>query len=213
MRRIFLVRHGESEGNVDKNVYKTVGDHEVKLTERGHRQAKEAAAFLANTLDYDSTRLWVSPYTRARETASHIMVHASQHLVDDGWKENIRLCEQQFGLLNGIPDGSVEDYYPDVHKEYGRSGKFYARPPGGESRFDVAVRVHSMFGTLHRDCDRHGIEDVVVVCHGTTMRAFVMEWLHLPVEWFLREPNPKNCSIRLIENGKDKEYVFEGGTP
>lgn len=234
MNRIFLVRHGESEGNVDKSRYRVKGDHEIELTERGTLQAREAGKFLVNyyedlaaqqTIRVGQVRLWTSPYTRARQTSQGIVDvlqdQGRESLLRDKpgdkfstyWRENIRLSEQQFGLLNGIADESVVDHYPDVHDDYERAGKFYARPPGGESRFDVAIRVHQMFGTLHRDCERHGIEDVIVVCHGTTLRAFVMEWLHLPVEWFLEEPNPSNCAIRLLEKGEDKGYIFGGGTP
>ena len=231
MNRIFLVRHGESEGNVDQARYKVKGDHKIELTERGRRQAHAAGQFLADYYSSSrlgvpgSVRLWTSPYTRARQTSAGIVnaleEHGSLDLLRDKpgdkfttyWRENIRLAEQQFGLLNGIASESVADHYPDVHDEYQRAGKFYARPPGGESRYDVAIRVHQMFGTLHRDSDRHGIKDVIVVCHGVTMRAFVMEWLHLPVEWFLSEPNPTNCSIRLIHGGIDQGYIYPGGTP
>ena len=59
------------------------------------------------------------------------------------------------------------------------------------------------------------VRNVFVVSHGTTIRAFVMMWLHKEVEWFENEPNPANCSIRLIgrdDNGRfeDKGYLFDG---
>lgn len=38
-----------------------------------------------------------------------------------------------------------------------------------------------------------------------------MRWLHLPFEWIEKEPNPKNCAVRLIEDGKDKGYIWEPG--
>src|SRR3954467_516632 len=40
-RRIVLVRHGESTGNVDDTVYEREPDHALALTERGWRQAQE----------------------------------------------------------------------------------------------------------------------------------------------------------------------------
>ena len=83
----------------------------------------------------------------------------------------------------------------------------------GENRFQVAQRVHQAFGTFHRDADRHGIQDLIIVSHGVTLRAFVLMWLHLPVEWIETEPNPANCSIRLIEEGEDKGYIFPGFEP
>jgi 2,3-bisphosphoglycerate-dependent phosphoglycerate mutase len=79
--------------------------------------------------------------------------------------------------------------------------------PLGESRFDVACRVHQAFGTFHRDADKHGIDTIVVVCHGVTLRAFVMMWCHYSYEWFEREPNPANGAVRWLCDGEDREYI------
>ncbi len=49
-----------------------------------------------------------------------------------------------------------------------------------------------------------------MICHGVTLRAFVMMWCHLPPEWFEAEKNPFNCAIRVIDSGEDKGYLFEG---
>ena len=48
--------------------------------------------------------------------------------------------------------------------------------PLGESRFDVAIRVHEAFGTFHRDAERNGVRNIIIICHGVTLRAFVMMW-------------------------------------
>ena len=85
--------------------------------------------------------------------------------------------------------------------------------PLGESRFDVAVRIHQAFSTFHRDSDRSGIRNIIVICHGVALRAFAMQWLHLPFEWFEVQPNPKNCAIYHIQK-KDHQfsgsYIFNG---
>jgi 2,3-bisphosphoglycerate-dependent phosphoglycerate mutase len=78
----------------------------------------------------------------------------------------------------------------------------------GESRFDVATRVHQSFGTFHRDATRHGINHLIVVCHGTTMRAFVMMWMHYPVSWFEAEHNPPNCAARLLSDDADVGLIY-----
>ena len=111
-------------------------------------------------------------------------------------------------------DDELPKKYPNEHEHYAKQeafeGRFWARMPLGESRFDVATRVHQAFGTFHRDNDDHGISNIIVVCHGVTLRAFTMMWLHRTPEWFEAEPNPKNCAVRLIEHGEDKGYVFPG---
>lgn len=86
--------------------------------------------------------------------------------------------------------------------------------PGGESRVDVALRLHhGFFGTAQRDFDRHNINTVVVVAHGTVNRAFTTMWCHHNWEFLEKEPNPNNCSVRLLEDGKDQGYVFDGFPP
>ena len=216
--RILLVRHGESLGNVDPRVHLTTADHAVPLSERGAKQAHRAgeviAAHCAESFG-DSrphVRLWVSPYLRTRQTADGVAQAAEPWITDR--VEHILLCEQQFGLFDGVPDEELPERFPREHAYYNMQcsfgGKFWARMPQGESRFDVAKRIHQAFGTFHRDAEEHGIRTIVVICHGVTLRAFVMMWCHLSPEWFEEEPNPHNCAVRLIEDGRDRGYLFEG---
>jgi 2,3-bisphosphoglycerate-dependent phosphoglycerate mutase len=218
--RILLVRHGESLGNVDPRIHATTADHAVPLSDRGVDQAREAGRAIA---DYYASaigeakphvRLWVSPYKRTRQTADAILEHAEPYVTDR--REHIMLCEQQFGLFDGVPDGDLPKRFPSEYEYYAMvcsfGGKFWARMPQGESRFDVAKRIHQAFGTFHRDAEQQGIRELVVICHGVTLRAFVMMWCHLSPEWFEAEPNPANCAIRVIDGHDDRGYLF-GGFP
>lgn len=227
--KILLVRHGQSATNVDKSVHHKIADHAVPLSPTGVDQARSAGKFLRDylrkldaTWDDEPTttlagRLWVSPYRRTRQTADEIENVIKERFSDgfySGRREHIMLCEQQFGLFDGYRDDELEAKFPAEHAHYKKceeqEGRFWARMPLGESRFDVAVRVHQAFGTFKRDEEKHEIRRIVVVCHGATIRAFVMQWLHLPYEWFEKEPNPANCSVRLIEDDHDRGYIFPG---
>lgn len=251
--KIYLIRHGQSAGNVDKDIHNTMADHAIPLSALGKAQAFRAGQFFGELFhknygtdedvaqkigtmlkldDLDaakiiaehaaSIRVWLSPYQRTRQTADGIFQGLNDYQQQVGEsinvymdrRENIRLCEQQFGLFDGIPDEELPIRYPDEHAHYKKcedqEGRFWARMPLGESRFDVANRVHESFGTFHRDSERHGINTIIVVCHGVTLRAFVMQWLHLTPEWFDAEPNPGNCDIRLIDGGKDEGYIYRG---
>lgn len=123
------------------------------------------------------------------------------------------LHEQQFGIFDGLSDEERKELYPAETEHYEKckkfEGKVWAKFPMGESRMDTARRLHQAFGTFHRDAEKHGIENIVVVGHGTTNRCFMMEWLHYTPEWLEKEPNPTNCSVRLIENGEDEGYIFD----
>ena len=186
---------------------------------------------------FPKVRLWHSPYKRTRQTAAGIMETCvlprdlSIELRPKGmtgaewegrnkgesflWdqREHLLLHEQQFGVFDGLSDEEREKYYPREQAYYEKckkfEGKMWPKMPQGESRADVCMRVHQAFGTFHRDVARHGIENIVVVGHGTTNRAFLQMWLHKPWEWMHQEPNPTNCSVRLIDNGVDKGYIFD----
>lgn len=216
MKRIYLVRHGESEGNLDTTLYRNKADHAIKLSPKGIGQAMTAGIKLNKELltlptiiNFDRTRkennkkirVWASPYTRTRQTAEEMLRYIT---VPYEYKESILLVEQQFGLFDGLSDEQMMEKYPNEKLHYDKcsshEGRFWARMPLGESRFDVCCRTHQFFGTLHRDLRDNDVDTVVIVSHGVTIRAFIQEYLNLPYEWVDANSNPENCSIQLIEN-------------
>lgn len=235
VKRVFLIRHGQSQANVDKNLNKEIADHMIELTPAGREQAAAAGKFLSKYIEenlgmygplgklmkkvglrpgvsYPRIRMWHSPYERARQTAKIVFDRCDLWLTDK--KEHLLLTEQRFGIFDGLSDEERAEKFPEYEQNYRKAkeanGKMWPKMPLGDSRMDVCQRVHQAFGTFHRDAQRHNIENIVVVGHGTTNRAFTHMWMHYPVEWMSSEPNPKNCSIRLLENGEDKGYIFEG---
>jgi 2,3-bisphosphoglycerate-dependent phosphoglycerate mutase len=212
--RILLVRHGQTPANLDKSFYLQTADHKVPLSLLGHDQARAAGAFVRGFMKDrcpgETARLWMSPYDRTRQTAAAIMETAGDVIRDA--KEHPNLVEQQYGLFDGIDDDEIKNVHPEAFTHYDRAvkqdGKYWGRPPMGESRFDVGLRVHAAFGTFHRDAERHGISNLVIVTHGVTLRAFIHRWLDLPYEWVDNQKNPPNCSVHLIENGSYDGIVF-----
>jgi broad specificity phosphatase PhoE len=218
MKNIYLVRHGQSLANIDKAIHAEKPDHAIPLSPLGEQQATAAGHALYDLMVKDGanaetrTRIWTSPYKRTRDTADLLQAGLAPHFPKMDRREHIMLCEQQFGLFDGIPDADLPTRFPEEHAHYALAekfeGRFWARMPMGESRFDVALRVHQAFGSFHRDADRHGVENIIVVCHGVTMRAFVMQWRHLPYEWFEAQKNPGNCDIYHLGATEDDDRGF-----
>jgi len=220
--RILLVRHAQSLANVDKSILTKMADHVIDISEEGRQQAREAGKQIRQyyeglmaTGEFQKgshVRLWCSPYKRTRETAKIIQEETGQIVTD--MRENIFFGEQQFGLFEGVPLDQISTKYPQEYEHFQKciafGGRFWARMPLGESRFDVAKRVYDSFGTFHRDAENHSITDLIIVTHGVAMRAFVMMWLHLTPEWFETEPNPNNCAVRLLDSTRDGGYIFDG---
>ena len=117
---IYLVRHGESISNINKQIHKTTADHQIPLSPNGVCHAKMAGILIAQHLEqgaipYFHVRLWTSPYQRTRQTADE--VEKKLH----GWvkdrREHVLLCEQQFGLFDGLTDEELTTRYPDERHE------------------------------------------------------------------------------------------------
>lgn len=199
---VLLVRHAQSLANVDMKYYTTHADYSIPLSELGLHQAAESGRQIAafyrkrHGLVSDAPpppgwhcRIWTSPYVRARQTSKLLMENA------DGWitdiSENVMLVEQNFGLFEGVDwySGELDDKYPNELHHYQKAaafgGRYFAQIPLGESRFQVCLRVSQCFPTIHRDVARCNIKNVIVVSHGTTLRAFTMMWLRLLPEWYV----------------------------
>lgn len=213
--KIFLIRHGESMQNTKENYELKLPDHKVYLTEKGKNQASEAGTFLKqyindNDIDISKATIWVSPYTRTRQTASII----NEVLDIKDVKEDITLIEQRYGLFSDNPLEECKRKYPNEFELYDRyyqnDGKFYARLPQGENPYDVALRMKQFIETIFRDMNE-GKDTLFIVSHGTTIKAFILDWFHYSPEWFNSEPNLDNCAIELIDkdcNGSRKEYIY-----
>lgn len=174
-KNLFLVRHGQSEGNLVRKQFEESGNesffsdeflglHEsqYKLTELGVEQAKKAGDWFRknNFLTFD--RMVVSNNVRAMQTAAHL------NISDARWMIDFNLRERDGGLFNTIPPSKKDTDYAD-HQKFYNTQPFLFRPPQGESIADVCQRIKIVLDTLARECDE---KDVVIVCHGHVMRTF-----------------------------------------
>lgn len=228
MHKIYLVRHGLSESNLDVSVNKRKPDHAIELDDRGRIQAIMAGdALLADIMANHTAeasgkplrvRFYVSPYIRTRQTALGLMKAFSAQDIPFEQREVGELREQSFGLFDGLSDDELREVYPRERAHYEKhtkfEGEYFATMPMGESRALVADRVRGAFGTIMRnmECD-NPVTHSVVVSHGVTLRCFRQAWFYRDWQWVEAEPNPNNCSIMLIEGsrGQWQERLLSDG--
>lgn len=201
--RIILVRHGQSEGNVNKAIYREKPDYAVHLTELGRKQSHDVGKKLNQLIGpYERVKFYVSPMWRTRETALEIKKWFMQRQLDKMY-EDPRLREQELGLQGG------KSFTVGFEKERDDYGNFYWQFPGGESAADVYDRISDFLNTLWRDFQKDNFpENVIIVTHGTAMRIFLMRWFHYSVEKFESIKNPKNCGTFIIEKESDGEHYW-----
>jgi len=211
---IYLVRHGESQANVDKTLHLKLPDHEIALSSRGQEQAKEAGRNLSKELVRNipsSITLWNSPYRRTRETSNFIIDNLNEDYKNIiTRRESIYFCEQNFGVFDGLEDDEIEKEFPKEFKTWNLckkfNGKFFARFPSGESPLDTAVRVAIGFNQI-KDFHSQGIH--IVVAHGTVIKLFEMMWFNHSPEWFYEAKTIGNCGIQVIKDNIEWN-VFPG---
>ena len=177
--RVWLVRHGQSQGNVARDAADEVGAHEIDIEMRdvdvplsglGEQQAEAAGRwFAALPRDERPEIILSSSYVRARQTAKII---CDQGALAGGSARTIideRLREREFGIFDRLTTAGIRHRFPEEAAHRRRLGKFYHRPPGGESWADVILRLRSMLNTINlQHCDKR----VLIVCHQVVVLCF-----------------------------------------
>lgn len=198
-KRIILIRHGESQANVNKYLFGSVPDYTIELTDFGREQAKEAGKRLKELVQDESLYFYVSPFWRARSTFEGVASAFPRNQFE--YSEEPRLREQEWGYLRCNED------FDKICRERREYGTFYYRIPGGEAGSDVYDRMNDLLGSLYRDfSDKDYPLNCVLVTHGLTIRLFIMRFFHLTVEEFELMIAPKNCDLVVLELQDDGHY-------
>ncbi len=202
--RLWLVRHGQSAGNVARDRAHAAGEHrigidvrdvDVPLSELGCAQADALGRWFARGEGQGRPDVILcSPYVRARETARRFRDAggADPH-------ENIcadeRLREKEFGVLDGLTTAGIHALQPDQAEFRRLLGKFYHRPPGGESWCDVIFRLRSLMDTVSL---HYAGREVIVFAHQVVVLCLRYIIENLSEEEILaidRSGDVANCSV------------------
>lgn len=198
-QQLILIRHAHSQRNLSKETAHKLApvwtdfalrNQDSPLTAQGVEQALATGRHLSTHPPFDV--IITSPYLRTRQTAERIVSTLGYELpivIEE------RIREIEFGILDGLTLIGIRETYPAELERRKKEGKYWYRPPGGESRPDVALRVHSFLGTLTRE---YAKARVLIVCHSVVVLIFrrLLERWHeeqyLEVE---KEQDVKNCSL------------------
>jgi broad specificity phosphatase PhoE len=171
---ITLVRHGQSVANVAEEQAFASGAHElglalrdadVELSALGRRQASALSEWVGTAPAlWRPTVVFTSPYRRTLQTAEPTLsAFGLAPLMDE------RLRERDLGIFDGVTLAGMLANFPAEAERRARLGKFYYRPPGGESWADVVLRVRSFMSDLRSACAG---ERPWLVTHAATIMAF-----------------------------------------
>lgn len=204
---LWLIRHGESSGNRAQEEAEAEGravielaqrDMDVPLSELGRRQAASVGRWIGQMDAREHpTAVLCSPYVRAEQTADIALRAAGLDHLPRITDERLR--EREFGVLDGLTHRGIRERFPEEADRRARIGKFYHRPPGGESWADVIKRLRDVIHEIGRD---YPGERVLVVGHQVVVLLFRYVLEHLNEEQILKLDKAEeiaNCSLTRFE--------------
>lgn len=174
LEELWLVRHGESMGNIAATRAEIEGreaislewrDADVPLSDTGVDQAVALGMRLC-TIDPAPQIAWVSPYVRAQQTFA--LAVADGPAIGAVFADD-RLRDRELGILDLLTRKGVAARHPEEAERRAHLGKYYHRPPGGESWADVALRLRSFL----RDAADSPATAGLVVAHDAVVMLLI----------------------------------------
>ena len=201
---LWIIRHGQSAGNVARDHAEANGldlidiafrDIDVPLSDLGHDQSAALGAWFGRLPpDEQPEVVLCSPYIRAQQTAKLMVEHARLN-GNAVMRLDERLREKEFGILDRLTKHGIARKYPELNEQRGHVGKFYFRPPGGESWCDVVLRLRSLTEMVTRE---YAGRRVLVVAHQVIVNCMRYLLEHMDEAQILaidRQGDVPNCAV------------------
>ncbi|NOU11761.1 MAG: 2,3-bisphosphoglycerate-dependent phosphoglycerate mutase [Nitrospira sp.] len=194
MARLVLLRHGESQWNLENRF---TGWVDVPLSPKGIEEAKQAGEKLRGLTFH---RAFTSVLTRANETLRLVLEAIGQTTIPI--EKDKALNERMYGDLQGLNKAETAKKYGDAQVKIWRRS-YDVKPPGGESLKDTAERALPYYEKMIKPCLVKG-ETIIIAAHGNSLRALVMELDQLSKEEVLELNIPTGVPLlyELDDSGK-----------
>ena len=194
MARLILLRHGESQWNLENRF---TGWVDVPLSPRGIQEAKNAGEKLRS---FTFNRAFTSVLTRAIETLRLVLEAIGQTNIPI--EKDKALNERMYGELQGLNKADTAKKYGDEQVKIWRRS-YNVAPPGGESLKDTADRVLPYYETRIKPYILQG-ETILISAHGNSLRALVMQLELLSKEQVLELNIPTGAPLLYEFDSSDK---------
>lgn len=166
MTTVWLIRHGESEANSGLPTDEQVN---IKLTEKGHQQARQIAV----SFSQQPSLLVTSPFLRTKQTAQPTIERFSSTPHTE-WQVH----EFNYLATARRKNTTLAQRIPMAEEYWQRCDPFYIDGDGAESFAEMVSRVND----LKKRIQNLDEEFVAVFTHGMFMRAFLWSLLFNNIE-------------------------------
>ncbi len=195
MVKILLIRHGQTDWNIEKRAQ---GHTQTSLNKNGVKQAKELAEKLKNI---DIKAIYSSTLSRALQTAEII---SEGHNKAISIIKNEGLTERKFGILEGLTRKEFYNKIPDIDEKLEKNRADW-KPPEGNSLRELQSQFLETFEDIVK---KHKDDEIIaIVTHGGAIKTLLVYLLKQPLESMFQLRSPANCEVIEIVWNKDKEKI------
>lgn len=198
--KLIFVRHGQSEANVDNEIYFQKLNQDIELTEKGKKQAKLSAKFIDGYLDEDSNvEIVYSPFTRTKQTADIIKKNI---IKCDGFDEDVLLRELNWGSY--WQNKNHQNFEQELKNM--KEDKYYYQFPFGESMAQAYDRVviwhnnlkyHLIISQLNKSLNNNHY--CIIVTHGMMFKLFKQLAFGLTTKETMNMNHPRNGELFIFD--------------
>ncbi|MGI1678419.1 MAG: histidine phosphatase family protein [Cellvibrionaceae bacterium] len=194
MTTIHLVRHGQTNWNLEKRIQ---GQTESELTDLGQQQAREIGQILKD-VKFDTA--YSSSSIRAHNTAKHILEHHDLPL-----NINEQLREIFLGSWEGNLYDDMKITHPEHHQHFWQDPSLF-NLPGAESFYDIQNRA---IKALESIIEKEKNKTILIVSHGIWIKVLLskIENKHLKDLWL--PPKMTNCCHSIIAHDNSERFSLD----
>ena len=192
MTYIFLVRHAQSVGNIEKRL---TGREEYELTEEGKIQVSKLTKRLEN-ISIDA--IYSSPSIRTIDTVKDLA--EINKLKVEVLPE---LSEMYFGIFDGYKWEEVNKINPSISLLHEKTNEIM-QIPEQETSEQVANRMYEAIRKIAiQNEEKNKDVKILIGSHGVAIEAFLRKITKIPFTEQREEYSQKNTSLNILEYTKD----------
>lgn len=183
MGTIYLIRHGETAGNVNPTFR---GKWDLPLNDHGLKQAEELAELLGRN---PIRKIFTSPLQRAVQTAAPLARKRAIDSVPDPGFDDVDV-----GKWQGMEVAEVEKKFPGLFPIWRNSPEIFKFPGGGS----LEELKQTAFQRLVEVARTHAAEQIAVVTHQVVNRVLLLTALGIGLEhyWKLGQ---ETATVNVLE--------------
>ncbi|MCO5249126.1 MAG: 2,3-bisphosphoglycerate-dependent phosphoglycerate mutase [Chitinophagales bacterium] len=190
MAKLFLVRHGQSQWNLENRF---TGWKDIDITEKGQEEARKVGDLLKNEVIDEA---FTSALIRAQHTLQIILEETNHTNIPVA--KNQALNERDYGDITGLNKKELAEKV-GIEQVHIWRRSYDIQPPGGESLKDTEDRVMPYFQSKILPELEKG-KNILVVAHGNSLRALIMN---------LENLTPDEILSREIATGQPITYEYD----